>query len=730
MPYSEPCPLCNTNVDSAFSGRGVEDWKASLTLLELEHDGPTLITPPVTFMLRHDQHAVHSACWSILNGAVLSKDISHRWLGSIREIFEDLEPHFAEIQWPERPEFLEGSWQSIPAPEANKLDSSVIGTFGNIFLPVEILQVIHSHLECYDDVRNFTRVIGVDPAPAAWLALGKTYFGPGLASIKGTRRQIADIIERILWNVHNSPTCLPHIANYCAVWENVKLTLSILAQTIRGSDISSVKIDDRCVVRCRDVIGALKHQKSLPLKSPCKLTVHFTSVRTRDYLCGLQINDDCAGYTGNLSLSTTIEEFRGLRIALDDYGFLSLQVKDGKSWQLHTCGTLPPNEIEYLSFAQLEWPICQDSELILCLDTFKIQTISYHSQDLEEELPHFSIWHGGFPSPYLTPSVLFDRFPNEGIRPCTFLDQGLDTVISISAFVDTWWQSLSGIEFTFRGKSDTARLGRPAKTFTKLSFNLDWEQGEIILGAGCAVAHHNQGLSIKFFTNFGRSVIFGGPILGDWHTIKGIAGIYCSSAIFCHTFPDGSMPFISFFGVLKECIGSHNLIVDDVATIEVTTWPQEIVTFDKNESVLGFVSRSDLTSISGITVYAESLLEEARLTGIKIYHFDRNPDLLGEAREEIHTFSVADDLIKIETYYSMNHGSLCQIRGFRFCFELGLVELGNTESVLQRDIAVCKSSPTVVYWIGKVKVPSEALPFEYACVDIIEAVSCDEISLK
>ncbi|KAI1923146.1 hypothetical protein LOZ65_003342 [Ophidiomyces ophidiicola] len=450
--------------------------------MELEHDGPTLITPPVTFMLRHDQHAVHSACWSILNSAVLSKDISHRWLGSIREIFEDLEPHFAEIQWPERPEFLEGSWQSIPAPEVNKLDSSVIG------------------------------------------------------------------------------------------------------------------------------------------------------------------------YTGNLSLSTTIEEFRGLRIALDDYGFLSLQVKDGKSWQLHTCGTLPPNEIEYLSFAQLEWPICQDGELILCLDTFKIQTISYHSQDLEEELPHFSVWHGGFPSPYLTLSVLFDRFPNE--------------------------------EFTYRGKSDTARLGRPAKTFTKLSFNLDWEQGEIILGIGCAVAHHNQELSIKFFTNFGRSVIFGGPILGDWHPITGIAGIYCSSAIFCHTFPVSH-----FLSVMTSSDGGHNLIVDDVATIEVTTWPQENVTFDKNQSVLGFVSRSDLTSISGITVYAESLLEEARLTGIKIYHFDRNPDLL-----ERHSRKFT------QTYNSSNRGSLCQIQGFRFCFELGLVELGNTESVLQRDIAVSKPSPTV-YWV-------------------------------
>ncbi|WEW58151.1 hypothetical protein PRK78_003618 [Emydomyces testavorans] len=638
MPYSINCPLCSTAVDSKYAGLGMEAWKASLTVLEFERGESSerrLMTPPTHFSLSSDQSGLHSTCWSILHKALGARNIDHRWLNEFRGVSQDLEPHTAGIPFPECPEFFERDWENLADIDDDRQKTAGVRSFANIFLPTEIIQTIYSQLECYEDVRNLQQVVAVDPDATTWLALGKSYFGPGLASLQGTRKQIAETVERILWNIQTTPKCLPHTVNYCVVWNNVKLVLEKLEHCVHGSDIPAVDIDRRCVVRCFSEMGPLKHRRS--------------------YLCGLQIDGNIAGYMGDFSVIVSISEFRGLRLAFDDYGFLSLQVKDGCVWQPYCYGDLPANEDEHIAFAQLEWPTCWDSQLNICLDTFKIQTISY-SSDIPEHRPELSLWQSRFPSPNLMPLILMDRYPIDGIMPCTFLDRHLNEVTSISAFVDTWTQSISGFEFTFNRRPGVARVGQPAKALSKLSFPIDCNAGEMIIGVACAEANGNQGLAIK----------------------------------------GGQIPFISLFGVLQDDLEEYYCEHNDFAVDEWTTWPQAVVSFNEfSEPATAFISKSDLSSVSGITVYAKSLAEGANPTGIKISHFDQNPDILGEAREEIHTFSVADDLVDIEVYYTVNDAAPYQIQGLRFSFRSGSVDVGNLDSPLQEHIRISKVSKLV-----------------------------------
>ncbi|EER37893.1 predicted protein [Histoplasma capsulatum H143] len=236
---------------------------------------------------------------------------------------------------------------------------------------------------------------------------------------------------------------------------------------------------------------------------------------------------------------------------------------------------------------RMEWSSSHSVELAISVDAFKVHAIAY-----------------------------------------IFVDKHLGDVKAISVFIDVWTQSIMGFEFIFG--SSLINIGCPHLSVTKVSFHVDFQVGEVFTVLVCAEANVNSGVAMKFFTNFGRSVIFGDPTAENWCVAVFPKGVFCISRISPSVSIGIGMDCISVLGVLQSRSLQQHI---DVNTSQSAMWYETVnIKFTGScELTVAFLSMVDFTAVSRITIYMECLSGNGYLCGIKIFHRDSSPDMLGEA---------------------------------------------------------------------------------------------------
>ncbi|KAK2812030.1 hypothetical protein FQN50_001739 [Emmonsiellopsis sp. PD_5] len=538
MGYCRLCLLCGKTIDSKCSGKGVDAWRAVYQVFQFEVDAAgrsSLVRPSNIYIPVGTRYVTHSACWSVLQKAFAPGEIGHEWLERFCLTLHDLQPFLAHIPFPESPEFvdsdLDGDFGNGARSDkaCNTRGASNTGVFSRFFLPNEIVQAIYSHLDNYEDVSNLQQAALIEPDTRKWLELGRRYIAYGYPFTRSTTDMTSETIRRALRNLHNYPCSrFPHTVNYGTVWENAELITGKINQPLLGLDLDTgIDVPQRHALRS-SLSSGLAGKKLLRLKGSPRVSFNFNQVRDRRYLCGFQLDDNISGYEGDSSITVPLGEFCGLRLVSDGHGFISLQVKKNTStWDPHWYGDLPENDTAQLAFATMEWPSCHDISLAIFLDTFKVHTLFYISDSFSPP-NHPTVWYSRLPSQTLTPVVLVDRNPLDAVLPSSFIDEDLEKFAAASAFVDVYTQSITGFELADKGGINVL-IGRQHPLTSKLSFHVNFEAGETLTGLACAEANINSGVAVKFFTNHGRSVIFGDPTASNWHVTHSPNGVFCTS---------------------------------------------------------------------------------------------------------------------------------------------------------------------------------------------------------
>ncbi|EGC44031.1 hypothetical protein HCEG_03246 [Histoplasma capsulatum var. duboisii H88] len=674
MGYCQPCLLCGRTIDSTCSA-GVEAWRASFQPLQFEEDvmsGYRLVKPSKTYIPAGTKDVTHSLCWLVVTKALGTRAVNFEWLQRFCQLLGDMGPFFTPIPFPESPEIPNNAEGIGNEPVSKTSTDGNGGVFDRFALPHEIVQVIYRHLNSYQDVVNLKKAARIGPDARKWFVLGRKYLAYGSPFLTGSNEEVSSKIKGILWNLHNRPSCFPNVVNYSTVWENVEMVFSKMEQRLFGLD-TEINLTERHVVRSTLRSGQLR-KKAIRFNAVSRISVNFSDILDRRYVCGFQFDDNISGYEGDLSITIPLKRFSGLRLVSDGEGFTALQIKNISAWEQNWYGSAPDSG--HLMFAQMEWSSSHSVELAISVDAFKVHAIAYTSDPLQSQSV---AWDSKLPSESVTSTVLVDRHPLDGVLPFSFVDKHLGDAKAISAFIDVWTQSIMGFEFTFG--SSLVNIGRPHPSATKVSFHVDFQVGEVFTALACAEANVNSGVAMKFFTNFGRSVIFGDPTAENWRVAAFPKGVFCTSRISPSVSIGIGMDCISVLGVLQSRPLQQHV---DVNTSQPATRYETVnIKFTGScEPTVAFLSMADFTAVSRITIYMECLSGNGYLCGIKIFHRDSSPDMLGEAREEAQSFAVNDELTYVSIYYDVNFGTSYQVKGLRFGCASHFMDVGCLEGCM------------------------------------------------
>lgn len=103
------------------------------------------------------------------------------------------------------------------------------------------------------------------------------------------------------------------------------------------------------------------------------------------------------------------------------------------------------------------------------------------------------MWQSSLPSPNLRAVLLLDRCPDKRRYPFWHLD-GLQSLVSVTAFVDTIDCSVRAFEFVY-DENHVRAIGSSQDGAVRLSYY--FTKGEVIESIGCAQAKKNTGIVIQ-----------------------------------------------------------------------------------------------------------------------------------------------------------------------------------------------------------------------------------------
>ncbi|KAI9726384.1 MAG: hypothetical protein M1834_009047 [Cirrosporium novae-zelandiae] len=594
MGYSTICYLCGRYIDSTCAGKDSQAWQAYFQILrQLDENYNRLIEPSDT-SIPSGTNVVHAACWVVVAKVLGSATINANWLERFYHCLQDLKPFLKSISSLYSPEILEPNLEckSDNDEQASQIAEHGTTIFGHI--PIEIIQIVYSFLDCYTDIYNIQQLINVEPEYKIWCILGQKYQDYDTRFGEGTQQDLINRFRRILENLRQRPSLFPHALNYGTVWDNVKVVLNKLEDTLTGEDF------DSNVFHC-DAISSRFRTKSLNKKifhfdRTLGLTIRFTHVGNHRYLCGFGYGDEIIGYKGDSSVQVP-SVFHGLQLVSDGEGFIAIQILSQTITPIYWPKEFSETGFYNFIFGQLEWPRDQN------------------------------MWA-------LEKNRRYDRL----------LPSNKCMAIKLS----------------------TAELS--ACRYCKLPFQFFY-MALYVFHQEFKYEHCNQ----RILTSLGRTIIFGDEALTTW-----VPGSSCKNGIFCTSeISDEYCLSVlgTFFNESDEPEQSVELPQPDMSIV----WETQTVKFDGDiMPTLAFLSTASLSSISKITIYTDGCSEKY-LSGMKIFHTDRSPEIVGEAREEYQTVLLDEPLQHILTYYTINYATCYRIQGLVFtcpstAFKVGLCE--------------------------------------------------------
>ncbi|EFQ99190.1 hypothetical protein MGYG_02204 [Nannizzia gypsea CBS 118893] len=633
MDYYRPCNLCGMMIDSKCSG--VEMWKALFQLIKLKDisGGPSPLISPST-MSRRAVYVTHSACWSIVTMVIGTKLVEPKWIDNFCYVLRDIGPILPAMQFPDCPE--------VP-DNADCADSELVeegdlrgisSTFCGVYLPPEIIQTIYQHLN-YQDLCHMRRLTGIEPNIRTWFSVGRKYlaYRPQFLA-EGSRQEISNKIERLLWNVHHCAESIPSICNYSVVWDNVEALLQQM-----GQSFSSIEADPP--IRYIPPLSPwpnISIEHTINLYSLCQISLNFCYVLDRRYLCGFKIGHGTVGYTGELTITVSLQEFGGLRIVSDKEGILGVQVKN-ISWQKDWYGSLAG--LGDLMFDQIEWAVGSPAKLIASFDTFKIHKISIFNDTNPSQYQSQS-WKHRLPPENLTPVFLTNHRLFDCTLPLSPVGRKLDTADAIAAFVDAKTEALTA--FSLKFGNIEVQIGDPFHSAAKLSFYVNSQANEKFTGIACAASDKPTALAVK----------------DNW----------------------GDLRRVSVVGVLqpapeKQYKSTNNFI--PTIQYQITT-----IKIGPIGPISVFVSSARFIGVSQITIYREP--ETTSLCGIKVLHENGFSDMLGQDNEVAQVCTPQGKLIYIRVFYDIIYGVNYLVKGLRFGFPSYTFDVGSLEGDMVEDI--------------------------------------------
>ncbi|KAI9731518.1 MAG: hypothetical protein M1834_004638 [Cirrosporium novae-zelandiae] len=726
MGYCRICLLCGKSIDSTYTGKGIEAWRSWFQILQLEEGaaGNHLIGSSDTYI--HTQNVVHAACWIVVTVVLGTSRVDVRWLDRFCHVLRDMKPFMISIKFIQSPDALDynlnrefsdttdsdavknsnvlghnpgrkcdNATNSNPVKNPNVLEdnpprkfhgaikSNPVRSSGiDLKIPHEIIQIIYSFLNSYKDICSFQQVTHIKPSDKIWLFLAHKYLAVDVQQLT-SKAEIVRSTKQALTNLHYFSSSFPHTANYTVVLDNAKLLISKIQYSLTGRDTDIVTSGRDTIFS--DPKGSLSKQKEISW-STSQMEFNFSRIRNQYYLCGFCCGGSKLGYDGDLTVKFSPKYLCGMRLISNGKGFIALQIKDQLEWGPVLPGGVTETDLGTCVHAQLEWPSgCKDETFILSFDTIKICALAFAKKKSIVPLVQPAVWQSRLPLQQLKPVILIDRAAGDRIHPYTFIDSNITSITAVNAFVDRRTEAISAIEFVM-GPYNVLSIGHKLSSASKLSFHPDLDKHEKVVGLTCAKASSgkNNGISIKFLTSLGRTILFGNEAAKEWCPISSSShGLFCTSKVmdeYC----------ISIFGVFLDVDNNLDQFLKMPSSENSVKWTSKLINFDNHfEPAISFCSKACMMSIRKIIIYSETFSEKDYLTGMKILYNNRSPDILGQAREEFQTLNfdgLTGTLSELLVYYTIEYGSRYKVRGLTFCctsqdFQVGVCKASVHESL-------------------------------------------------
>ncbi|PGH08457.1 hypothetical protein AJ80_07856 [Polytolypa hystricis UAMH7299] len=657
------CFLCGTKIGGPRTETTA--WRARPQRLQLRPDGHPL-------SIDDWYETVHSVCWSVVLKVLGPFEVDGSWLQKFCAALYDLHVLLDPIPFDECPGCLDDDIDMAFENGSLVAKTYSQGVFDKFGLPSEVVQIIYSHLDSYHDVLNLQPVALYEPGPAIWLSFGQKFIAYGAPFTMANPLETLRKVQRVLQNLHQyPPSRFPHSTNYATVWGNTELIIEKMEQPMFGLDATNIMSRYPRYVAHYATQFAAREKLIIHLREPSKISFNFTHVRDRRYLCGLAFDGNTTGYVGNSYVTASHKELYGLRLVSDGYGYRAVQVRDAIGWDANWYGSLPQGDDMRSVIAQLEWPSSHDGSLVLYIDSFKVDDFMYMPDASKQLIIPPIAWYSKLPSQEAKPVFLHENSHLFKLSPFEFFDQGFEKTTCVSAFVKSYTDTITGLEFTIGG-GRLVSLGKSDPLGIKLSFLIDVEGGETLEGLACAVTAMRH----KVFTNFGRCAIFGDPTTTKWKVAHRPSGVFCAC--------------ISVMGTFHYEANAESKHVYPLK--QPTTWSMAEVEMNGClGSMVVFLSKADFTSVSRITVSRR--VRKGYICGMRISHMDGTEDILGEAKDEVWSYTFKRPITAICADYSFRpREKICRIKGLRFICGSEQVSIGDLDEAKAQSLDISNVS--------------------------------------
>ncbi|KAK2759324.1 hypothetical protein FQN54_002802 [Arachnomyces sp. PD_36] len=660
MDFPPTCLICGLGIYP-----GVASWHAVFQSLEVKKEqdeksgeyftpekGPLVPSSFQRSSLPENDRYVHSCCWTIVVNILGTVEFEQTWLDSFYKCLEAFDPltglindnaptcdeedvygpppdfvfpefYFEDRKIEQDPNYRRGS--SVFYPKRGK------GIFDRFQLPDEIVQRIFFFLPDYCDVINLQFASNQAASSAIWLSMGRKFVAAHPDPKNTPLPQLTFAVKNALKNVAFLMDEYPGASNYADVWDSVEDLLHMLRSPPEGDDVGLREPLSSEPAHSLEIFTDTKEITVPRVFSLISLWFRRVTNVTK-YLCGLSFDKVHLGYRGDYRLEFKMSSIRGLHLAVRDGHIISARLKsDEETTEWVPSLPRPPRWIHFLQIEPLE-------EITKIRANFEV----LYATDEDEEM-YYHPFSGPriVPSNLLPPVYLADRNPADfNTVNCIFMSD-LSPVIAISAYVMAEDQSILALELAYVNR--TVTMGRSATELdpgsTRLSFHLDLDKNEVLTAVGCADATTNSGIAVQFFTNLGRTVVFGDESSRLWNYGMMTSGFFCAATV-----PKGPEKDYNPIRRLGVFSGSEESLNDLNIYIRPSAWAVTDASCMHQQSNV-FVFAASVRRVTRIIVYHQPMF--GYLTGMQLMYENGPPIILGSMDEECMSLAIREPISRV-----------------------------------------------------------------------------------
>lgn len=352
MRYCQSYLLCDRIIDFIYSTE-VKVWRAFFQILQFEKDVISeycLVKLLKTYISAETKDIIHSLYWLIVIKALKIHAVNFEWLQRFCYLLRDIKLFFTLISFSESSE-IPNNIKSIDNESVSKTstdDNS--GVFDRFTFLYKIIQIIYRYLNSYQNVVNLKKVIWIESDVRKWFILRQKYLTYKLSFLTDSNEKVLNKIKRILWNLHNCPSCFFNIVNYNTVWKNVEMIFSKMKQQLFKLDIEINLIE--CYVIYSTLRSDQLRKKIIYFNTVSRIMINFSDVLNQCYMYGFQFNDNILDYNSDLLITIPLKEFSGLQLVSNNKDFTVLQIKNISAWKQNWYNSA--SDLNYFIFTQMK----------------------------------------------------------------------------------------------------------------------------------------------------------------------------------------------------------------------------------------------------------------------------------------------------------------------------------------------------------------------------------------